>query len=99
MIADSAQALIIEVWKAWSTAKETASAKEASTAKAVRMINNSAEALQASVFQSWASDVRKNRDKNRKIRALEKSFGARDTGLKMVVFTGWQHLAAVEGRK
>jgi predicted nucleic acid-binding Zn-ribbon protein len=98
MFADSAQALVIAVWKGWAKARDTKNAKDAGAAKAVRMINSSNEALQASVYQSWASDVRKNRDRNKKIRALEKSFGAQDIGKKMVVHTAWASWAKVEGR-
>lgn len=99
MIADSAQALVVAVWTAWASDLKNGKAKEANTARAVRMISSSGEALQASVFQSWSRDISKNRDRNKKIRALEKSFGAQDLGLKMVIFTGWQGIAKIEGRK
>merc|ERR1719473_2092064 len=91
--------MIIGVFKAWADDRKNKKEKEGNTAKAVRMINNSSEALQASCYQAWAADIRKNRDRNKKIRALEKSFGAQDTGTKMVVLTSWQGYAKVEGRK
>jgi len=99
MMANSSQAIVLATWGAWKGARENQGKKDANTARAVRMINASSEALQASAFQAWAKDVRTDRDKNRKIRALEKSFGAQDKGCKMVVFTGWQSFAKIEGRK
>lgn len=99
MMANSGQALIITCWQGWAKARETQKSKGASTAKAMRMISNSSEALTAMVFQSWSADVRNNKDKNKKMRALEKSFGAQDSGKKMVVLTSWHNFAAVEGRK
>jgi hypothetical protein len=63
------------------------------------MINGSNAAIIAVVFQTWSQDFRKNKDRNKKIRTLEKSFGARDAGLKMVVVVSWQAIAKVEGRK
>jgi hypothetical protein len=98
MMSDSAQGLVIGVFKEWSAITGTKKSKEAGTAKAVRMINASAEALSASVYQSWANWVRKHRDKNKKIRALEKSFGAQDTGVKLVVMTSWHGYAKVTAR-
>jgi hypothetical protein len=63
------------------------------------MIANSGEALQAVVFQTWASDTKKDKDRNKKIRALEKTFGAQDRGLQLVVLTSWQPWAVMEARK
>lgn len=99
MMNDSASALIITCFGGWKGMFASKKASEASTAKAVRMINASSEALQAACFQSWAFDCRKNRDKNKKMRALEKSFGAQDMGVKAVVFGSWQTYAKLEGRK
>merc|ERR1719473_1222124 len=98
MMNNSGQALVIACWQAWCGERKNKLKKNEGNAKAVRMINSSNEALTASCFQAWAGDIRKNRDKNKKIRALEKSFGAQDAGRKMVVFTGWQSYAKVEGR-
>merc|ERR1719456_1769794 len=99
MINNSAALLVKEIFLVWKGAKASIKEKEKNTAKAVRMIASSNDAIQASTFQGWAQDIRKNKDKNKKIRALEKSFGAQDMGLKMVVFTAWQGWSKVEARK
>jgi hypothetical protein len=98
MLSNSGQALLIETFQGWKGMCKNGKAKAAGTAKAVRMIAASGEALMAATFQGWSVYVRKHKDKNKKIRALEKSFGAQDMGTKMVVYTAWQGFAKVEGR-
>jgi len=90
MISGSAQALVIQVFQDWGALCVTKKAKEQNTAKAVRMINASGEALQASCYQSWAQDIRKNREKNKKLRAIEKTLGAGAAGIKLLVTTAWK---------
>merc|ERR1719506_2944108 len=99
MINNSGSALVATCFVGWRDINGKKKASEQATAKAVRMINASAEALQAACYQSWAGDCRKNRDKNKKMRALEKSFGAQDTGIKMVVWGAWSSWSKVEARQ
>merc|ERR1719230_275348 len=63
------------------------------------MIAASGEALQAAVFQGWATDIRKSREKNKKLRAVEKTIGASADGLKLLVTNAWRNTTIVEGRK
>jgi chromosome segregation ATPase len=62
------------------------------------MIAASGEALQAACFKSWAEWVSKNREKNKKLRAVEKTLGASDEGLKLLVFSAWRTLAGTQAR-
>jgi chromosome segregation ATPase len=91
--------MLKECVKAWGQMSVSKKAKETSTAKAVRMIAASGEALQAACFKSWADDIKHSRDKNKKLKALEKTLGATDQGLKMIVTTAWRNTTIVESRK
>merc|ERR1740130_1010739 len=63
------------------------------------MINASGDALQAACYQAWASHIRKSREKNKKLRAVEKTIGASAEGMKLLVFTAYRNTIIVEMRK
>merc|ERR1740117_969370 len=63
------------------------------------MIAASGEALQAACYKSWADYIRKSREKNKKLRAVEKTLGASAQGTLLLVHSSWRNTTIVEGRK
>lgn len=63
------------------------------------MIANGTQGLAGEIFEVWSTWFKVNKDKNKKMRAVEKTIGASAKGLQMLVFTSWQSTASDEARK
>merc|ERR1712048_52829 len=73
--------------------------KDDGNTRALKMIAGTQNALQTMVIQTWAEYIRKNKDKNKKLRAVERNLVSGDKQLVQMVFGVWKSWQEAEHKK
>merc|ERR1712151_414809 len=103
MIANGQNAMMDFCLTQWAqiTKKSLATkrAKNDGNTRALKMIAGTQNALQQMVITSWADYIKKNRDKSKKLRAVERNLVSGDNQLLQMVFGVWKAWQEGEHKK